>query len=166
MLYQLPNKYEYDLSQRELDVLVLYLQGKYHLEIASRLSIQSKTLYHYLSMVKQKWGYKTQIGLILEAIRRGYSDFYFDAYRDILDNHNRFSKLSPEEIEIIQYLFFDFTCREIAKISGCSPKTMEEKKSNIRRKLGVKNNFELVAVVLKYRKEVLLPLSVELEGVV
>lgn len=48
-------------------------------------------------------------------------------------------KLSCREIELIQYTARGLTAKEIAKLTGLEPRTIEAYMSNVRKKLQAKN---------------------------
>jgi len=62
-------------------------------------------------------------------------------------------KLSPREIEVIQWIEKGITTKEIALKLGLRYLTVETHRKNIFRKLKVKNAAELVAFSTKYKKK-------------
>jgi len=61
-----------------------------------------------------------------------------------------FSKLSPREIEILKYLAEGYSNREIAKLLNLSSRTVDSHRTNILKKLRLKNNQELVKLAIKH----------------
>lgn len=68
-----------------------------------------------------------------------------------------FEKTSPEsnyqpltwrETQISQYVVNGLTCKEIAKILGLSPRTVEVHKANLMKKLGVHSKAELASKII------------------
>ncbi|MFZ2315270.1 MAG: helix-turn-helix transcriptional regulator [Gammaproteobacteria bacterium] len=58
-------------------------------------------------------------------------------------------KLSLREIEIINHTAYGFTAKEIARIVGLEPRTVEAYMSNIKKKLGAKNAAHAICIALK-----------------
>lgn len=56
--------------------------------------------------------------------------------------------LTSAEKRIARYLVNGFTSKEIAQALACSPRTVEVHRANMIRKLGVRNSFELVRLLL------------------
>ena len=56
--------------------------------------------------------------------------------------------LTPTEKRIARYLVNGFTSKEIGLAMGSSPRTVEEHRANMIRKMGVRNSFELVSRLL------------------
>ena len=56
------------LSQREVDVLKLMVQGKTNLEIAENLNITTHTVKVYVASILQKFGVRDRIQAIIKAI--------------------------------------------------------------------------------------------------
>jgi DNA-binding NarL/FixJ family response regulator len=61
-----------NLSQREIEVLKYFTQGKSYLEISELLSISCSTARNHLSKIKKKLLIKRNIDLVKYAIKKGY----------------------------------------------------------------------------------------------
>lgn len=58
-------------------------------------------------------------------------------------------KLSCREVEVIQYAANGRTAKEIAKLTGLEPRTIEAYMNNIKRKLSAKNSAHAVYIAAK-----------------
>lgn len=58
-------------------------------------------------------------------------------------------KLSMREIEIINHTAYGLTAKEIARVIGLEPRTVEAYMCNIRKKLGAKNAAHAICIALK-----------------
>lgn len=58
-------------------------------------------------------------------------------------------KLSMREIEIIHHIAYGLTAKEIARVVGLEPRTIEAYMGNIRKKLGAKNAAHAIWIALK-----------------
>jgi DNA-binding CsgD family transcriptional regulator len=56
--------------------------------------------------------------------------------------------LTPREREILTQCIRGASSKEMSRILGISPRTVEDHRANIMRKLGVKTTVEMVRVVL------------------
>ena len=61
------------LTDRELDILQLICRNKTYDEIAADLSITKRTVNFHISNMLAKTGYKSIVGLAVEATERGYA---------------------------------------------------------------------------------------------
>lgn len=69
-------------------------------------------------------------------------------YRPAERPADRFGPLTAAEKRIARYLVNGFTSKEIALALSCSHRTVEVHRANMIRKLGVRNSFELVRMLL------------------
>lgn len=165
MLFRL-NHIDFGLSSRELEVLSLYLYGYNYREVAIRLFISPRTVETHVSNIRKKWSCRTNIGIAIEAIRRGYIEEFLNTHKPRLKNAYRFIPLSYSQAQLIQYMIFGLTTQEIARLLNASQRSVEGSILEIKRKLGVRNDFELLAFVLLYRRNILIPIHVEFEAFV
>ena len=63
-------------------------------------------------------------------------------------NPSNNQQLTWRETQISQYVVNGLTCKEIAKILGLSPRTVEVHKANLMKKLGVCSKSELVSKII------------------
>lgn len=64
--------YEYDLSPREIEVLVLVTKGLINKEIADKLNISLTTVISHRKNITEKLGIKSVSGLTIYAVMNGY----------------------------------------------------------------------------------------------
>ena len=69
-------------------------------------------------------------------------------YRPLEVGEGPASQLTPAEKRVARYLVNGFTSKEIALALDCSPRTVEVHRSNMIRKMMVRNSFELVRRLL------------------
>ena len=62
------NEKSFSLSQREVDVLKLMVQGKTNSEIAENLHITTHTVKFYVASILQKFGVRDRIQAIIKSI--------------------------------------------------------------------------------------------------
>jgi|YNPMSStandDraft_2_1061718.scaffolds.fasta_scaffold16430_2 DNA-binding NarL/FixJ family response regulator len=77
-------------------------------------------------------------------------ELVFTGNQNLSHANGSFSKLSPREIEILKYLAEGYSNREIAKLLNLSSRTVDSHRTNILKKLRLKNNQELVKLAIKH----------------
>ena len=58
------------------------------------------------------------------------------------------SQLTAREAQIAQYVVNGYTCKEIGKLLGLSPRTIEVHKANLMKKLGARSKGELASKII------------------
>ena len=66
------NNHPVPLTDRELEVLKLMVQGLHNQEIAEKLNITQKTVDFHVANIIQKMGVENRVQAVVEAIRRGW----------------------------------------------------------------------------------------------
>ncbi len=69
------NEQEFDLSQREKDILQLLVEGLSNAEIAKRLFLSEGTVRNYMSSLFVKFGVSDRTQAVVVALRRGMVSF-------------------------------------------------------------------------------------------
>lgn len=69
--------------------------------------------------------------------------------RDVLDDGERESELTPREEEVVKLVAEAHTNKEIAELLGMAEKTAENHRSNAMRKLGMRDRVELVRYAIR-----------------
>ena len=164
MLFRL-NHIDFGLSSRELEVLSLYLHGYSCRNVAIQLSISQRTVETHITNIRSKWNCRTNIGLAIEAIRRGYIDEFLSVHKPRLKNAYRFIPLLDSQVQLLQYMVFGLTTIEIARLLSASRRSIQGSVLILKQKLGVRNDFELLAFVLLYRRNILIPIHVEFDSI-
>ena len=77
-------------------------------------------------------------------------ELFLTSNQNLSRANGSFSKLSPREIEILKYLAEGYSNREIGRMLNLSSRTVDSHRSNILKKLKLKNNQELVKLAIKH----------------
>lgn len=162
MFYVIPKTNAVELTLRESEVLKLLLKAYTYTQIGKILFISPKTAEKHACNIRKKWRCQTIVGLILESFRRGLSQ-HFIQNNHVLMRPSRFFHLTPEQIRLVQYMIFDLTTREIARIRNVSLRSVEGSIMTLRNQLQVKNDLELAALILGSGLEINIPVPIQIE---
>jgi DNA-binding CsgD family transcriptional regulator len=126
-----------NLSARELQVLDLTGRGLNGAESAAELGLSELTIRKHRSSIMRKLGLHSTARLLAVA---GEAARPADPPASPLAWHN----LSPREAEIIRHVVTGLTSKEIARLLGISPLTVQKHRERARHTLGVHTLSEMV----------------------
>jgi DNA-binding CsgD family transcriptional regulator len=126
-----------NLTARELQVLDLTGRGLNGAQSAAELGLSELTIRKHRSSIMRKLGLHSTARLIAVA---GDTAQSVDLPPLPLAWHN----LSPREAEIIRHVVTGLTSKEIARLLGISPLTVQKHRERARRTLGVHTLSEMV----------------------
>lgn len=158
----LNNAHTAQLTFREQDVLYQVLRGHSNIEIGKNLGINVRTVEGHMLQIRSKWGVRSNIEVILEAIRKGYLESFLNAHQQIISSHSLPPMLSKSEHRMLQCLCYEMNLGEIAGAMKISYKTLEGIRANTRKKMNASNDAEVLAVAI-YFKWVFVPINLSLE---
>jgi DNA-binding CsgD family transcriptional regulator len=126
-----------NLTTRELQVLSLTGRGLNGAESAAELGLSELTIRKHRSSIMRKLGLRSTAGLLAVA---------GDAVKpaDLQAAPLAWHKLSPREAEIIRHVVTGLTSKEIARLLGISPLTVQKHRERARQTLGVHTLSEMV----------------------
>ena len=162
MLYVVPKTNSVELTHRESEVLKLLLKAYNYDQIGKLLFISPRTVEKHACNIRKKWKCQTIVGLILESFRRGLSQHFIKNNREVMRS-SPFFHLTSEQIRLVQYMIFDLTTREIARIKNVSQRSVEGSVMTIRNQLHVKNDLELAVLILASGLEINIPVPIQIE---
>jgi DNA-binding CsgD family transcriptional regulator len=126
-----------NLSARELQILDLTGRGLSGAESAAELGLSELTIRKHRSSIMRKLGLHSTARLLAVA---GDAAQPTDLPAPPLAWHN----LSPREAEIIRHVVTGLTSKEIARLLGISPLTVQKHRERARQTLGVHTLSEMV----------------------
>jgi DNA-binding CsgD family transcriptional regulator len=126
-----------NLTARELQVLDLTGRGLNGAQSAAELGLSELTIRKHRSSIMRKIGLHSTAGLIA---------FAGDAAQpaDLAAPPLAWHRLSPREAEIIRHVVTGLTSKEIARLLGISPLTVQKHRERARYTLGVHTLSEMV----------------------
>ena len=168
---------EYDLTERESDILSRIGAGQSLSEISSLLGISKGTVAAHRANIVRKLGVRdareaammhalsqhpgASASSVTDIIRTGRElgrgkyrhPGPSDLYRNQVDIppgdlHVQIS-LTPRELEIVRHIYEGLSVKSIARLLDISNRTVESHKASIYRKLNVKNNASLVRALIE-----------------
>jgi DNA-binding CsgD family transcriptional regulator len=126
-----------NLSTRELQVLDLTGRGLNGTQSAAELGLSELTIRKHRSSIMRKLGLHSTARLLAVAGDAASPD---DQPAPPLAWHD----LSPREAEIIRHVVTGLTSKEIARLLGISPLTVQKHRERARQTLGVHTLSEMV----------------------
>jgi len=104
-----------------------------------------------LTELRELWGCSTNWGIAIESLRRGYSRKFLEAHEFVLSNHRTNVYLNETERQFLQYRAYDLKFSDIAKIMKIDGDDVVVLHTQILGEFGIKNDMELLAIVLVNR---------------
>jgi DNA-binding CsgD family transcriptional regulator len=126
-----------NLTARELQILDLTGRGLSGAESAAELGLSELTVRKHRSSIMRKLGLHSTAGLLAVAGNAAQPSAQPEpplAWHD----------LSPREAEIIRHVVTGLTSKEIARLLGISPLTVQKHRERARQTLGVHTLSEMV----------------------
>lgn len=143
---------QFHLTERELEVLLLVLDGNSVPQISRILEIETPTIDGHKKSIRNKLGCRTDYGIPAAITQEFGLNFFLETCFPKTYNSIDFIRLNVKEVSFVQYLIYDLKIVDLEKVAVNDTYLTNMSLKKIMKKSGCKSFFELVAILIVYNR--------------